>query len=523
MAKLILGRRFFDSVNCELLDERGAPVALRNQSLRVLAFLARHAGLVVSSEQIKEEVWRGTTVTDDSLVQCISDIRRALGSEDKFRLETLKRRGYRLVVDRGEMDAQFSLEKEGRYLFSKSDFSVLSVERPSIVVLPFTNISRELSKEDLIDGICEDIITALSRIKWFFVIASTSSFTYKNRTADVRVIARELGVRYVLEGSVQIKDKELRISARLVEASSGINIWSDSYNKEVLDVFALQDEITRNVVASLHTQVQLAEGSSNLFSNALNQTETIPTWLKLNNAWSKVYQMTPDSLEEAASLADECVACQPDNSRAHQILAAALFHRGWMGFSKNDALDYKRSLSAAERAVIHDPHNEYAHWILGLACMTAYNHDRAIATLERSIQLNPNCSLAYGSLATVQNYAGLPDLAIINNQIAIRSNPRDPSIFYRYTGLSLSYFLQNRFDLSISWGRQALAAKPSFVQAHFIIIAALIENGMSKEASVAMRNLRAIYSAIDLGKLQKLPFRNSAVLDKFIASVKQAL
>ncbi|MGR3507158.1 MAG: winged helix-turn-helix domain-containing tetratricopeptide repeat protein [Paracoccaceae bacterium] len=521
MAKIVIGSRLFDAKSCELLDGKGVPIPLRNQSLKVLAFLVRHAGLVVSPEQIKEEVWRETTVTDDSLVQCISDIRRALGSEDKSRLETLKKRGYRLLVDNDEMDCQLSVEN-GRHLFLQLDLPASLAERPSIAVLPFANISGEQGKEDLIDGLSEDIITALSRIKWFFVIASTSSFTYRNRTVDVWVIARELGVRYILEGGVQIKDRDLRISARLVEASSGANIWSDSYNREILDVFSLQDDITRSVVASLHTQVQIAEGSPNSFPSSLERTETLPTWLKLNRAWSKVYQMTQGSLDEALSLANECVACQPDNSRAHQVLASALFHRAWMGFSKNDASDYNESLRAAERAVIHDPHNEYAHWILGLSSMTAYDHDRAIAALERSIQLNPNCSLAYGSLATVQNYAGLPDLAIINNKNAILSNPRDPSIFYRYTGLSLSYFLQNRFDLSINWGRQALAAKPSFLQAHFVMIAAFVENGMLKEASVAVRNLRAIYSPVDLGKLRRLPFRNIEVLDSFIASVERA-
>lgn len=522
MPKLLIGDRLLDLEKMELLDHLGDSIYLRSQSLKVLLLLAHNSDSVVSKDEIIENVWREIVVTDDSIVQCIRDIRNALGAAGKSNLQTFPRRGYKLIVD-GEVEDSLS-EAKTSDIQQENFLTPLTTpeERASIAVLPFKFISNGLYREEFADGICEDIINALSRITWFFVISRTSSFTYKDKNLDVKQIGSDLNVRYLLEGSVQVRGLNLRVTANLIDVYRGVNIWSDSYSSKVENFWEIQDDITKSIVASLYTQVQISEGFESASQIASKEKDPLAIWLQLNKAWSRVYQATPRSLEEAINLATECVARHPDNSRAYKILAAALFHRAWMGFSEDVTSDFKLALTAAENAVFHDSQSEYAHWILGLSSMMDGNHDHAIAALERAIYLNPNCSLAYGSLGTVQNYAGLPELAIVNNQIAMRSNPRDPSIFYRYAGMSLSYFLQERFELAITWARQAIAAKPSFAQAHLILIAALVDSGLDKEAMLALGQLKTKNPKVASSTLRSLPFRCSFQRDKFASSIAKA-
>jgi TolB-like protein/Tfp pilus assembly protein PilF len=521
MSTLRIGDRSLDLSLGELLDEHGTPIDVRRQSLSVLVCLARSAGRVVSKEQIIEEVWNGAAVTDDSIVQCIGDIRRALGTAGKTNLITLPRRGYRLIVDNIVYDDFTSVDRKKISNFG-TEMSVLQNAQPSIAVLPFIALSRDPDCTVIAEGISEDIITSLSRLSWLFVIARTSSFHYKGKQKDVREIAEELGVRYIIEGSLREIGSDLRLTTKLIDATNSRSLWVESYDCEVSDLFKMQDKITRNVTTSLHTQIQLTEGSlaSRLATDI--KRDPLPVWVQLSKAWSQVYQMTEASLEEARDVAEQCLIKYSDSSRAYQILSSALFHRAWMGFSQHAADDYSEALKFAERAVLHDPQNEYAHWILGLCRMVSGDHDRAMSTLEHSIYLNPNCSLAYGSLATAQNFAGFPALAIANNEFAIQTNPKDPSIYYRYAGLSLSYYLEERFDLAVSWARKAIAVKPVFAQVHLTLIASLTEAGMIKEACAAFNELKYIYPSVTLDLPKNLPFRQVSHRERLIASLQMA-
>ena len=332
-------------------------------------------------------------------------------------------------------------------------------DKPSIAVLPFDNMSGDPEQEYFADGIAEDIITALSRISWFFVTARNSSFTYKGRAVDVKLIGRDLGVRYILEGSVRKSGQRLRISAQLIDAVTGNHLWVDRFDRDLKDIFEIQDEITRNVVASTQTQVQLREGS--YFENL--ERPSLPVWALVNRAWRLWYEMTPEALAEGARLADEAVALEPESGRAHQTLALMRWNTYWMGFANDMPRALHGARESATRALRLNGHDEYAHWVYGLVLMGEGAHDKAVAELERAIEINPNCSLAYGSLGTVLNYAGRPRESIVNNEIAIRSNPRDPSIFFRYSGLALSYFLLDECEAAIEWARKSGSAEARMV------------------------------------------------------------
>ena len=391
-------------------------------------------------------------------------------------------------------------------------------DKPSIAVLPFDNMSGDPDQEYFADGIAEDIITALSRIQWFFVTARNSSFTYKGRAVDVQQVGRELGVRYVLEGSVRRSGQRLRVTAQLIDATTGKHVWAENYDRELSDIFEVQDEITRNVVATTQTQVQLIEGS--LFEQL--QRPSLPVWVLVNRSWKLMYEMTAESLPEAARLAEEAVALDPGGGRAHQALASALWHWVWMGFAKDVDATLARARKMAERAVRLNTNDEYSHWTLGLLKMTNGEYDKAIAEMEHAIEINPNCSLAYGSLATVLNFAGYPDRAVGNNEIAIRSNPRDPSIFYRHAGLALSHFLLKQFDIAIEWARKSVHFKPEWFLGHAVLVASLVELGRMDEAQEALGDCITQFSNASLAEITKLPFRIPAHREQLVNALRMA-
>lgn len=391
-------------------------------------------------------------------------------------------------------------------------------DKPSIAVLPFDNMSGDPEQEFFADGIAEDIITALSRVEWFFVTARNSSFTYKGQAVDVQQVGRELGVRYVLEGSVRRSGQRLRITAQLIDATTGKHVWAERYDRELSDIFEVQDEITRNVVASTQTQIQLSEGS--LFEQM--EKLSLPVWALVNRSWKLMYEMTDQSLLEAARLAEEAIGLDPGSGRAHQALASALWHWVWMGYCRDAAATLERARKMAEHAVRLNTNDEYSHWTLGLLKMLNGEHDKAIAEMEHAIEINPNCSLAYGSLATVQNFAGNPESAVGNNETAIRSNPRDPSNFYRYAGLALSHFMLKQFDVAIEWARKAIHFKPDWFLGHAVLMACLVELGRMDEAQEALADCTTQLPDASLAEITKLPFRKPAHRDQLLDALRKA-
>ncbi|MEO0329709.1 MAG: adenylate/guanylate cyclase domain-containing protein [Pseudomonadota bacterium] len=391
-------------------------------------------------------------------------------------------------------------------------------EKPSIAVLPFDNMSSDPDHEYFADGIAEDILTALSRIEWFFVTARNSSFTYKGRAVDVQQIGKELGVRYVLEGSVRSSGNRLRVTAQLIDATTGHHVWAERYDREMNDIFDVQDEITRNVVASLQTQIQIAEA---VVAETAERV-SLPVWALVNKSWKLIYQMTEESLILCIQAAEEAVQLDPGGSRSNQALASGLFHQAWMGFAPDPSESYERALKFSERSVRSSPNNEYARWILGMLRLVHGEHDKAIAELTSAIEINPNCSIAYGALATCQNFAGFPDQSIVNNEIAIRSNPRDPTLFYRYTGMGLSHYMIGRFDEAIDWLTKSVHIKAEFFTAHALLIASYHEAGMLDECQRSFENCMKILPTASTTPIQKLPFRKVEYKQRLLDSLAAA-
>ena len=424
---------------------------------------------------------------------------------------------YRKLEVSSKLELHRLLEGGGpTYGSSDTTLPIIS-DRPSIAVLPFANMSDDPGQDYFAEGIAEDIITALSRIKWFFVTSKLSSFSYEGRAVDVKQIGAELGVRYVLEGSVRKSGLRVRVTAQLVDSSNGTHVWAERYDREISDIFDIQDEITRNVVASTQTQVVLAEAS--LFAGL--EKPSLPVWALVNRSWKLMYDMTAASLLEGRRLAEEAIALDPGSGRAHQVLAAHFWHSYWMGFADDRRKTLEAGRKAAERAIRLNEYDEYSHWLLGLHQLADRNFDMAVAELERAIEINPNCSLAYGSLATVLNFAGQPEAAITNNLIAVRSNPRDPSIFYRHTGLALSHFLINDFDAAVGWARKSVLFKPDWFQGHVVLIAALVESGQLTAAETAFGDYLRSFPEASCDDVLGMPFKDREPGQRLVKSLKK--
>jgi adenylate cyclase len=389
---------------------------------------------------------------------------------------------------------------------------------PSIAVLPFPNVSSDPEQEYFADGIVEDIITELSRMKGLLVIARNSSFTYKGQSVDIKKVAAELGVKYVLEGSVRRAGKRIRVAAQLIEAQAGGHIWAERYDRDLMDIFDLQDEITRSVVSTIQTQMILLEGS-------LAERTTTPNfkiWEMAKRAYQQFYGLTRESLTEAGALARAMIAADPTSGEGHRMLSLVHSHFVFMGFTDEPERLKKEALNSIRIALSYED-NEHSHWGLGIALGFLHDrYDEAGAAFERAIEINPNFSVAYGSYGTVLAYVGRAKESIEKTQYAIRLNPRDPSIFFRYSGLSIAHFILSDFEQSRKWAQLSIERKPEWWVAQALLTASLVLLGRKNEAFEVARTLLQTVPGISLHTLPIEPVRPAAAKKLFYESLNEA-
>jgi adenylate cyclase len=372
-------------------------------------------------------------------------------------------------------------------------------DKPSIAVLPFCNMSGDSEQEYFSDGITEDIITALSRSRFLFVISRSSSFTYRGSAVDVRVVSRELGVRYILEGSVRKVGNRVRITAQLIDGIEGGHVWAEKYDGDLQDIFDLQDQITQQVVATIQTQILQSIGEK---AKKLEHPD-VGTWDILARGIKLFYELTKESLAAAEKLFRRAQAFDPKSSEAHFLLAGVLIHQVLMGYASDKTTIISEAFEIAKRAVSLDENQEYAHFFLGVIQFYRGKIDLAVAELKRAVELNPNCSVAYGVLGDF--LIGIdPDESIKNQEIAIRTNPKDPSIFFRYSGLAGAHFAAGRYLEATQWARKSVQRKPSWRGGHAYLAASLAQLNLLEEAKEAVINYLEHFPDETISNLLKL-------------------
>ncbi len=426
---------------------------------------------------------------------------------------------YRKLGVTSKLELHKYLENSSQSLENNDNTHPVLPDKPSIAVLAFENMSGDPEQEYFSDGITEDIITALSRSPWLFIIARNTTFTYKGENVDVRRVATELGVRFVLEGSVRRADDRVRVTAQLIDGVTGGHVWSERYDGQLKDVFDLQDEITRSVVASIQTRVHLTTIAEPVERGT---RPDLTVWELTMRAWHLLYDFTPESFAAAETLLERALEHDPDSAEANMVLSLIHHHTALMGYADDYLTTITKAYNLGRRATQLDDHNEYAHWAFGISGWGLYKHDESIVALERAVELNPNCSLAYGSLGTVLGLVGRVDEAIANQEIAIRSNPRDPSIFFRFSGIALANYLAGRFDTAIDWASRAVHRMPRWYVGHFILIAAHIRAGQQEKARSAVIACLHDLPKAAIADLDRIPLKDTDEMEKFRACLRKA-
>jgi adenylate cyclase len=360
-------------------------------------------------------------------------------------------------------------------------------DRPSIAVLPFENMSADSEQEYFADGMVEDIITGLSRIRWLLVIARNSSFTYKGQIVDVKRVGRELGVRYVLGGSVRKVGERVRITTRLVEAETGMHVWAERYDRSLDDIFALQDEITLSTVGAIEPSLRAAE----IERVKRKRPENLDAYDLVLRALPNVGTGMPDGVRIAVPLLERALVLEPDYGLAHGCLAwclEVLFVR--------DGLDPEIAAAAvrhAHAAIIYGRDDATALGMAGFV-ISLVEHDRptAIEALESAVTLSPSCSIALILGSVAMGWANEAERALAWGERAVRLSPFDRLIFAAHIGLAVGHFAKSRYEEAMSAARRAIRSNPGFSVAHWILAASLAALGRIPEAKVAAAQVLAL-------------------------------
>ena len=462
---------------------RGAEaVSIAPQEFDLLDYLIRNRDRVVSKDDIIQAIWKGRAISDTALTTRLNAVRTAIGDsgETQRLIKTLPRRGFRFIAQIREQPESAGHET--------SQQALALPDKPSIAILPFANLGSDPEQDYFADGVVDDIITALSRFKSVFVIARNSSFTYKGRAVDLKQVGRELGVRYVLEGSVRRAADKVRLTCQLIDAITGMHLWADRYEGGVGDIFALQDEITINVIAAITPKLLQVE--IDLVARRPNDLSAHDHYLR---AHPHYYTMTREGVAEAIRLLNRALETDPRYSAAASL--AILCHtvnllQGWSVDAQLDAREAARLSQLVLSIDENDPET--------LACAgwakTFISRDAAAGAemVDRAVALNPNSAIAWSYRGFVYIYAGISDEALRSYEHTLRLSPLDPMRYFIIAMMGLAYLGLGRFDEALIEARRSIGQHPDFMPAHCCLASALAHLERKEEAAEVLQQVRQL-------------------------------
>ena len=390
-------------------------------------------------------------------------------------------------------------------------------DKPSIAVLPFVNVSGDPEQDYITDGITENIISSLSRVPKIFVIARNSTFTYKGKAVKVQQVAEELGVRYVLEGSVQKSGKSLRITAQLIDAINGHHLWSERYDRELKDMFALQDEIALKIIGAI--QVELTEGEQAHLRT--KKTENLQAYLKYLQARDHINSVTKEGNTVGRQILKEVIALDPNFSPAYLALGATHWLDILLGSSRSPEESLKQAFKLTKKALALDDSDGSAHTLLGYLYTRIGQYDKAITECEQGIDLSPNSDFAHLYMGLVLSMAGKREEAVRFCEQAIRLSPIPPGYYFRV--LAGRYLLTTRYEEAIIASKKALESAPNDLIAHIVLAAAYVQTGREDEARTEVTEALKINPKFSLKYFAKsLMYKNKADKEFVLNALRKA-
>jgi adenylate cyclase len=472
-------------------DERGvfAPLAMGSRALEILGVLVERPGELVSRAEIIAAVWPGTAVEDSNLNVQIAALRRVLdeGRTEGSCVQTVPGRGYRFTAPVTRVAA----ETRADAVPPRGGMPALP-DKPSLAVMPFQNMSGDPEQEYFADGMVEEIITALSRIKWLFVIARNSSFTYKGQAFDVKQVGRELGVRYILEGAVRKAGGRVRISAQLIDATTGAHLWADRFDGPLEDIFELQDKVAASVAGVMEPTLEMAE-TRRLADRPTNDLTALDFYLRALPDWDA---FTKNGLLRALDLLRQAIERDPHYGPALALAACchqALEVNRW---AEDAEATRHASIDLARRALRSSPDDPNVLALAGfLLGYWGEDIDVSLALIDRCLTLNPSHARGWHWSALLRVFAGQPDIAIEHFQNYLRLSPRDRMATHLNV-IGEAYFFSRRFDEAAANLLASLDLAPTFPVTYRVLAACYAHMGRLDEARDIVRRLREITPAV---------------------------
>ena len=391
--------------------------------------------------------------------------------------------------------------------------------RPAIAVLAFDNMSGDPEQEYFADGIAEDILTRLATWRWIPVIARNSSFTYKGRAVDVKAVGRELGVRYVLEGSVRKVGNRVRVTGQLIDAEAGNHVWADNYDGDVSDIFALQDKITESVVTSMEPAI----GKAEIRRARAKEPENLDAWEIVQRANWHFHRFTREDFAESLDLYQQAIALDPDFSQADSMLAFAYYMRILLSWSDDPAAEMAEMHRSAQNALSRDDMDPIAHAALGLTNIIMRDYDAGLERLRRSIELNPSYVMGHFILGAGLTYASRPADGIPEIEIGIRLSPHDSMLITWLTSLALSHYQLRNYENALEVATRAEQIAPQYPLTHHALASALGQLGRVDEARRHLDEFLRLSPGYSYETaVAAVPFKEPADMEHFFEGIRKA-
>ena len=501
---IVFGEHVLDPDRRELT--RGAEaIAIGPQVFDLLVYLVRNRERVVSKDDLIDEVWSGRVISESTLTSHINAVRKAIGDngQEQRLLRTIARKGYRFVGEVLEPDAPATANPGDTPEPAAQPLTL--PDRPSIAVLPFLNLSGDPSQDYFVDGVVEDIIAALSRMSWLFVIARNSSFTYKGRAVDEKQVGRELGVRYLLEGSLRKEASRVRITGQLIDAITGMTLWSERFEGKLDNIFELQDQMTANVVGAIAPRLERAE----IDRSKLKPTESLDAYECYLRAMANLHFGSRDAVDEALSLLYTAIERDPAYASAYAMAAWCYLWRKVNGWMSDRAQEMSEGARLARRAVELGKDDAVALTRAGSALSHLSDDlDGSVALLDRAKILNPNLAAAWFLGGFVRLWRGDLDSAIAHFTQAMRLSPLDPEMYRMQAGMAAAHLFANRIDDATSWAEKSFRDLPTFLAVVAVFAASHAIAGRTGDAQQAMLHLRQLDPTLRISNLTDyLPIR----------------
>ena len=503
------------------LYRAASQISVEPKVFDLLVHVIRNREHVVSKDDLIAAVWKGRIVSESALTTCINAARTAIGDSGEAQrlIKTLPRKGIRFVglVRQEEGKPAAVVPTEAAPEPSPPSFAL--PDKPSIAVLPFTNLSGDPEQDYFADGIVEDIITALSRVHWLFVIARNSSFTYKGKAVDVKQVGRELGVRYVLEGSVRKASNRVRITGQLVDATTGAHVWADRFDGALEDIFDLQDRVAASVVGSIGPKLRQAE----IERSKRKRTESLDAYDACLRGLAHYRVVTEASYTKALEFLKTAILLDPTDAPALALAARCKMRQclyGWVPWSEPEVQEAVRFARAAVEA-----DRDHPEALANSSMVLAYlgrDYDLAISLAERAVTLNPNSAEVRGTSGATAVLCGLVDDGIRHAKEAMKLSPLDPDTYYFCYCIALAHLLAERFGDAVSWCERAINESPNYITTYHVLAASLAHLGRLDEARIAIQKILSLQPNSTLERAARAGYRKPEHMALWLDGLRKA-